>query len=70
MKHINSNPDKYKSAEVKFGTLSDYFEEVGKRSKLLAKPLKSVSGDFFVYSDDKSKITNEQAYWSGYFTTR
>ena len=70
MQHINSNPEKYKNAEINFGTLSDYFDEVAKRSKTITQPLKTLSGDFFVYSDDRAKLNNEQCYWSGYFTTR
>ena len=70
MKHVNSNPGKYGSAEIKFGTLSDYIEEVRKRSESLTQPLKSISGDFFVYHDDRAKANNEMCYWSGYFTTR
>jgi hypothetical protein len=70
MKHINANPEKYKNTEIKFGTMSEYFAEVEERSKLLSKPLQTVKGDFFVYSDDRSPVTKEHAYWSGYFTTR
>ena len=70
MNHINANPEKYQNTEIQFGTMSDYFAEVEKRSKLLSKPLKTLKGDFFVYSDDRSSLTHEHAYWSGYFTTR
>ena len=70
MKHVNDNGGKYGNAEIQFGTLSDYFAEVRKRSEQLTQPLKSLSGDFFVYHDDRAKANNEMCYWSGYFTTR
>jgi hypothetical protein len=70
MDHVNSHPEKYNNAQISFGTLSDYFAEVAKRAKTLTQPLKSLSGDFFVYHDDRAKANNEMCYWSGYFTTR
>lgn len=29
--YVNSHPDKYKNAKLKFGTPSEYFEEISKR---------------------------------------
>ncbi|XP_059084472.1 alpha-mannosidase 2-like [Tigriopus californicus] len=52
------------NAEISFGTLSDYFEEVRKRTT----KFDTLSGDFFVYSDVFSE--GRPAYWSGYYTTR
>lgn len=48
----------------RFGTLSEYFDEVRARST----KFDSLSGDFFVYSDIFTD--GIPAYWSGYFTTR
>lgn len=61
--YINSNKDLYKS-EIKFGTPSDYFDEIVKRYDQFP----TLKGDFFVYSDIFSE--GRPAYWSGYFTTR
>ncbi|KAL3312142.1 Alpha-mannosidase 2 [Cichlidogyrus casuarinus] len=60
--HINASPDLH--ANVRFGTLSDYFTEIETRSKKLAIKFPSLSGDMFTYSD---RVTD---YWSGYFTSR
>merc|ERR1719495_2832792 len=66
MDHINSN--KAMHAEVHWGTLSDYFDEVRKESAAQTKDevglFPSVSGDFFTYAD------RDDHYWSGYFTSR
>uniref|UniRef100_A0A0K8TAV1 Alpha-mannosidase n=3 Tax=Lygus hesperus TaxID=30085 RepID=A0A0K8TAV1_LYGHE len=59
---INNN--KAYNAEVAFGTISDYFKEVRRRTR----DFKTLKGDFFVYSDIFSE--GRPAYWSGYFTTR
>ncbi|CAO1425015.1 unnamed protein product [Diamesa hyperborea] len=62
---VNSNPNRYANASIKFGTPKDYFQAIQERQKNKFPTLK---GDFFVYAD----IFNEArpAYWSGYFTTR
>lgn len=54
---INAAP-RY-NVEVKFGTLSEYFEHI---DDVTSYP--NLSGDFFTYADEK------EDYWSGYFTTR
>ena len=61
MKHINTG--EY-NAHVTFGTLTDYFTEVKRRMK----KFRTLTGDFFVYSDIFSE--GRPAYWSGYYTTR
>ncbi|CAL9124563.1 unnamed protein product [Musa acuminata var. zebrina] len=72
--YINSNPSL--NAEVKFGTLEDYFgtlrEEAERRN--FSRPgevgsaelegFPSLSGDFFTYSD------RNLDYWSGYYVSR
>jgi alpha-mannosidase len=61
MQFINSNDY---NAEITFGTLTDYFREVRARQT----EFKTLSGDFFVYSDIFSE--GQPAYWSGYYSTR
>ena len=51
-------------ADIKWGTLSDYFSAV--RSRITK--FDNLVGDFFVYSDVFSE--GIPAYWSGYFSTR
>ena len=55
-------------AEVRWGTLSDYFTAVRGESEARAKDetglFPTLSGDFFTYAD------RDDHYWSGYFTTR
>ena len=60
---INANFKTYKT-EIKFATISEYFQAVGERVDLLP----TFSGDFFVYSDIFSE--GRPAYWSGYYGTR
>ncbi|CAG0884611.1 unnamed protein product [Darwinula stevensoni] len=62
--YINSNKETY-NTNIRFGTLSDYFNLVRKwdRSKF-----PTLQGDFHVYSDVFS--WHRPAYWSGYYTTR
>lgn len=66
MDYINSQPG-FK-AQMRFGTLSDYFMSVADEHnvKLGAQPpgFNTLSGDFFTYADRKDN------YWSGYFTSR
>ena len=64
--YVNSHPEL--NAELSFGTLQDYFDEVRRKSKAISKSddglFKSLSGDFFTYCD------REDNYWSGYYTSR
>ncbi|XP_069117239.1 alpha-mannosidase 2x-like isoform X2 [Argopecten irradians] len=67
MQYMNSR--KEWNIDIKFGTLSDYFKAVRKSEEALKKNtlqegFPSLSGDFFPYSDKNN------AYWSGYYTTR
>ena len=66
MEYINSQPG-FK-AQMRFGTLSDYFMSVADehKVKLGEQPpgFNTLSGDFFTYADRKDN------YWSGYFTSR
>lgn len=58
--YINNTPEL--NAEVKFGTLADYFALVEKGRPIEKAP--SVTGDFFSYSD---RVDN---YWTGFFNSR
>lgn len=64
--YINSRKDW--NMNVKFGTLTEYFNHVRNMEAKYGKELDSsfpvLSGDFFPYSDW------DDAYWTGYFTTR
>ncbi|KAJ8308821.1 hypothetical protein KUTeg_013695 [Tegillarca granosa] len=60
MKYINNNPAM--KTQVKFGTLTEYINEV--TSKIEMDKFPSFSGDFFTYND------RDDQYWSGYFTSR
>ena len=63
--HINSQSDW--NAHARFGTLADYFAELGKRMGREAGDEKAppvLSGDFFTYAD------RDDHYWSGYYTSR
>ncbi|XP_042497118.1 alpha-mannosidase 2-like [Macadamia integrifolia] len=72
--YINSNPSL--NAEVKFGTLEDYFQTLreeaerinytlpGEVGSGLVPGFPSLSGDFFTYAD------RQQDYWSGYYVSR
>ena len=63
MDYVNANPGL--NAEIHWGTLQDYFNEVNKEAG--DKPeefFPSLSGDFFTYSD------RDDHYWSGYYTSR
>jgi len=66
MEYINSHPEL--NAEVHWGTLSDYFNQLRKVSEAKTGDelgvFPTLSGDFFTYAD------RDDHYWSGYFTTR
>lgn len=62
MEYINNQADW--NAEVKFGTLSDYFEFLFKHNSQINKKVETFSGDFFTYAD------RQDHYWSGYYTSR
>ncbi|KAK6928248.1 Glycoside hydrolase family 38, N-terminal domain [Dillenia turbinata] len=72
--YINSNPNLH--AQVKFGTLEDYFRTLREEADRINYSLPgeigsgqvggfpSLSGDFFTYAD------REHDYWSGYYVSR
>lgn len=72
--YINSSPNL--NAEVKFGTLEDYFHTLRDEAERInfSRPgeigsgelegFPSLSGDFFTYAD------RNQDYWSGYYVSR
>ncbi|XP_066922208.1 alpha-mannosidase 2-like isoform X2 [Clytia hemisphaerica] len=66
MNYVNSHPEL--NAEIKFGTLQDYFHAVFEREGV--KPgdhppgFPTLGGDFFTYAD------RNDHYWSGYYTSR
>ncbi|KAL3846905.1 hypothetical protein ACJMK2_017854 [Sinanodonta woodiana] len=67
MDYMNAN--KEWKVNIKFGTLAEYFSDVRRNEESYSVKDKSLSfpvlsGDFFPYSD------KENAYWTGYFTTR
>lgn len=56
-------------AEIQFGTVSDYFEEVNNRMRNnRTKPLRSIEGDFLPYADIYADF--RPSYWTGFYTTR
>ncbi|CAM1322760.1 Uncharacterised protein g8209 [Pycnogonum litorale] len=64
--YVNSRKDLH--ADIRFGTVSDYFNEVGYRMAKLKKTHPTIVGDFFPYGDVYAEPT--PSYWTGYFTTR
>lgn len=56
------------SFQVRFGTLSEYFDAVRDRANKTGSTFPAgypvLSGDFFTYAD------RDDHYWSGYFTSR
>lgn len=66
MEYINSHPEL--NAEIKFGTLQDYFHAVFEREGVQPGEhppgFPSLGGDFFTYAD------RNDHYWSGYYTSR
>jgi len=58
------NAKKEWNIHVKFGTLKDLFTNARKSEIGNSIEFKSITGDFFPYSD------HDNAYWTGYFTTR
>uniref|UniRef100_A0A452GZX5 mannosyl-oligosaccharide 1,3-1,6-alpha-mannosidase n=1 Tax=Gopherus agassizii TaxID=38772 RepID=A0A452GZX5_9SAUR len=63
---LNAHPSLHVQAQ--FGTLSDYFDALSKRTGIIPglKPpgFPVLSGDFFSYAD------REDHYWTGYYTSR
>uniref|UniRef100_A0A8C3IJY1 Mannosidase alpha class 2A member 2 n=1 Tax=Chrysemys picta bellii TaxID=8478 RepID=A0A8C3IJY1_CHRPI len=63
---LNAHPSLHVQAQ--FGTLSDYFDALSKRTGIVPgmKPpgFPVLSGDFFSYAD------REDHYWTGYYTSR
>ena len=63
------NNKKEWNTRVRFGTVSDYFEEVNNRLQdNKSKPLRSIEGDFLPYSDIYANF--RPSYWTGFYTTR
>lgn len=60
--YMNSRKDW--NVDVRFGTLSDYFELLKEQSEKKKKRFETLTGDFFTYAD------RQDHYWSGYFTSR
>lgn len=59
---------RWSSLQAQFGTLSDYFDALYKRTGVVPgmRPpgFPVLSGDFFSYAD------REDHYWTGYYTSR
>ncbi|CAG0885153.1 unnamed protein product [Cyprideis torosa] len=63
MDYINQRPETF-NMEIKFGTLSEYFDLLKSSGALDSSKPTTIGGDFFIYSDKKDHM------WSGYFTSR
>ncbi|XP_052271648.1 alpha-mannosidase 2-like [Dreissena polymorpha] len=61
MKYVNEH--KEFNVQMRFGTLKDFFLEVDRHTEKYGLNYPVVSGDFYSYTEN-----NE--YWTGYFTTR
>ena len=59
MKFINK---KFKSLNIKFGTLDEYFNKIKSQKSVSEFP--KVSGNFFTYAD------RHEDYWSGFYSLR
>ncbi|CAN7987884.1 unnamed protein product [Ixodes pacificus] len=73
--YINTNSKKL-HANVRFGTLQDYFQEVHRRMEKMVSSaavrgsslIPTLEGDFHPYGDVYAEGT--PSYWTGYYTTR
>ncbi|EGC31045.1 hypothetical protein DICPUDRAFT_40536 [Dictyostelium purpureum] len=61
---VKSKKQKYNIEEIKFATLSEYFEELNNQLEIDKKQLFLFDKDFFPYETGKNDV------WSGYFSTR
>ncbi|XP_052233025.1 alpha-mannosidase 2x-like [Dreissena polymorpha] len=61
MKYVNERKDF--NVQMRFGTLKDFFMEVDRQTEKYGLNYPVVTGDFYSY-------TENQDYWTGYFTTR
>lgn len=62
MNYMNKRKDW--NVDVRFGTLSDYFELLRQQREKTGLRFETLSGDFFTYAD------RQDHYWSGYYTSR
>ena len=63
MNHVNTN-ERF-NAQIRFGTLEDYFVELAKlNGQHDTEVATTLEGDFFTYAD------RQDHYWSGYYTSR
>lgn len=62
MDYMNSKTEW--NINVKFGTVSDYFNLLKRQSEKQKTAFPTVAGDFFPYSDQNT------LYWTGYYSTR
>lgn len=59
-KYLNENREKYNNITVKYSTVGEYLKELND----LRPYLPEKTDDFFPYAD------GDNAYWTGYFTSR